>query len=170
MLELDERKKQVDALRARMQEELEQWADENEILGKGETLYFSLQVVKRDSNQSAKVKHINEGVQTLFSELRELKEADWEKILSVDWWDHQKKSLLKLKKRDNNSMTYFQFFGKRDLVGMSPDSFNYRFRKNGLPYRVRADYSKGGYYFEDLYFNIWVMPPKQEGTSCAIKT
>jgi len=72
MLELDERKKQVDALRERMQEELEQWADENEILGKGETLYFSLQVVKRDSNQSAKVKHVKEGVQTLVSELREL--------------------------------------------------------------------------------------------------
>ncbi len=161
MLELSERKKQVDALRARMQEELEQWTDENEILGKGETLYFSLQIVSRGSKHSGNVKHVNEGVQTNISELRELTETDWEKILSVDWWNHQEKSLLRLRKRKNNSLPCKKVLGKRNLPGMTTaDSFNAKFRKAGLPYRLRSDPLKSGTYYDDYYFYICVMPPK----------
>jgi len=159
MLDFLERKKRIDALRELMQEELEKWASENEVLGKGETLYFTLQVVKRDSKQRPRVKHTKKFAPVMRSKFRKLTKADWEKILSADWFDHQKESLIKLRKSKNKSLPCKDIFGNRDLPGMgNSEPFNVRFRKAGLPYRICSDPAKGGEYIHNKYYYVCVMP------------
>ncbi len=152
-----ERSKKVAHLRELMQEKLTEWVKENEILGKGETLHFTLEVVKGTSQRSGGVK---EGKPLSVAKLMPLTASDWEEILSLDWRGFERSGLEKLRRVDNKSITYRQLFGQ----SLNIDGYNYRFRKNNLPYRTRSDEGSCGLMWKDQRFSIWKVVSKPEPT------
>jgi hypothetical protein len=169
MPNLLERNAQINALRNRMKEELDQWVKENDVLFPGETLYFALDVVKHNSKQPPKATSVKK-IPTPPAEFIGLSKADWEKILAVDWSDEQLPIIKKLRKT-GNSVTRFRYRPhskrKQTLVYGNWSSCDYRFRKFKLPFRL-AILKSGHYgyttpgdhnsYYEDLYFQIWTKP------------
>lgn len=158
LAELKDRNAKIDEMKAKILEGLEEWAFKEEILLPGETLYFTLEVVKQNSERKPDVREIKKGAKALFSRVRPLTGDDWKLIFSPEWRHDERIVLELLKKRKNKSLSYKQFMGRLRLS--NHESLNIKFRNANLPYRILCDPERSGRFWQEKYFLISVMPSK----------
>ncbi len=106
---------------------LKAWSELNQIVDPPlETLEFSLYVLKTAP-----------AVKTT-SEVRMLSPEDWDKILRIEWKEDELFTLNMLREFNNNPIEGSKLFVSSRKFGLGPDSFNIKFRKTKLPYRIKA--------------------------------
>ena len=110
-----------------LREYLNAWSELNQIVDPPlETLEFSLYVLKKAP-----------AVKTT-SKVRMLSPEDWDKILRIEWKEDELFALNKLREFNNDPIEGSKLFVSTRKFGLGPDSFNIKFRKAKLPYRIKT--------------------------------
>jgi hypothetical protein len=147
----EERRLKLDFIEGRIREELEKWAEAEQILLPGQSIFFGLDVVWK-SPKKEKVKRTSKYQMKRIMEFKpeDFTNEEWENLKSIPQWYREQKAVITcLQRRKNEPVNKSRLFkNKRNWSSWNSfiGTFNYRLESARLNYKLISNPYKPGYY------------------------